>query len=94
MMPTVILIGGFFVGIAFLAFRAYKGKPTSGMEGLIGETGVVEDIINPVGLIFAHGEYWKASSSEVIEQGEKVRIIGSKGLELIVKKVELEDSQQ
>ncbi|MFO8162903.1 MAG: NfeD family protein [Thermodesulfobacteriota bacterium] len=92
MMPTVVLIGGFFVGIAFLAFRAYKGKPTSGMEGLIGETGVVEDIINPVGLIFAHGEYWKASSSEVIEQGEKVRIIGSKGLELIVKKIELEDS--
>ncbi len=94
MMPTVVLIGGFFVGIAFLAFRAYKGKPTSGMEGLIGETGVVEDIINPVGLIFAHGEYWKASSSEVIVQGEKVRIIGSKGLELIVKKVEPEDSQQ
>ena len=92
MMPTVVLIGGFFIGIAFLAFRAYRRKPTSGMEGLIGETGVVEERIDPVGLIFAHGEYWKATSTEIAEQGEKVRIIGSKGLELIVEKVSIEDS--
>jgi len=90
-MPTIVMIGGFFVIIAFLAFRAYKGKPTSGMEGLIGQTGVVEEKIDPVGLIFAHGEYWKATSTEVAEQGEKVRIIGSKGLELIVEKVSIED---
>jgi membrane-bound serine protease (ClpP class) len=94
MMPTIVLIGGFFIVIAFLAFRAYKGKPTSGMEGLIGKTGVVEEKIDPVGLIFAHGEYWKATSTEVAEQGEKVRIIGSKGLELIVEKVLIEDSQK
>jgi membrane-bound serine protease (ClpP class) len=94
MMPTIVLIGGFFIVIAFLAFRAYKGKPTSGMEGLIGETGVVEEKIDPVGLIFAHGEYWNATSIEVVEQGEKVRIIGSKGLELIVEKVLIEDSQK
>jgi len=85
-MPTVVLIGGFFIVIAFLAFRAYRRKPTSGMEGLIGETGVVEKKIDPVGLIFAHGEYWKATSKEIAEQGEKVRVIGAKGLELIVEK--------
>ena len=85
-MPTTVMIGGFFIIIAFLAFRAYRRKPTSGMEGLIGETGVVEKKIAPVGLIFAHGEYWKATSTEVAEQGEKVRVIGSRGLELIVEK--------
>jgi membrane-bound serine protease (ClpP class) len=86
MMPTVALIGGFFIAIAFLAFRAYRSQPKGGMEGLLGETGVVEERIDPVGLIFAHGEYWKATSQEVAEQGERVRIIGSRGLELIVKK--------
>jgi membrane-bound serine protease (ClpP class) len=86
MMPTIVLIGGFFIVIAFLAFRAYRSKPTSGMEGLIGEIGVVEERIDPVGLIFAHGEYWKATSKEVTEQGEKVRVIDSRGLELIVEK--------
>jgi len=90
-MPTVVLIGGFFIVIAFLAFRAYRRKPTSGMEGLIGKTGVVEEKIDPVGLIFAHGEYWKATSTEIAEQGEEVRIIGSRGLELIVEKVLTED---
>ncbi len=86
MLPTVVLIGGFFIGIAFLAFRAYRGQPKGGMEGLVGEAGVVEEKIDPVGLIFAHGEYWKATSQEVAEQGERVRIIGSRGLELIVRK--------
>ncbi|MFB0521261.1 MAG: nodulation protein NfeD [Desulfatiglandales bacterium] len=88
MMPTIVLIGGFFITIAFLAFRAYRGTAKGGMEGLLGEVGVVEERIDPVGLIFAHGEYWKASCAEVAEQGEKVRIIGAKGLELIVKKEE------
>ena len=93
MLPTIVLIGGFFIGIAFLAFRAYGTKPTSGMEGLIGETGVVEERIDPVGLIFAHGEYWKATSTEVAEQGDKVRIMGSRGLELIVEKEKKENKQ-
>jgi membrane-bound serine protease (ClpP class) len=88
MMPTIVLIGGFFVGIAFLAFRAYRRTPKGGMEGLLGEIGVVEERIDPIGLIFAHGEHWKATSEEVAEEGEKVRIIGSRGLELIVKKEE------
>lgn len=88
MMPTIVLIGGFFVGIAFLAFRAYRRTPKGGMEGLLGEIGVVEERIDPVGLIFAHGEHWKATSEEVAEEGEKVRIVGSRGLELIVKKEE------
>ena len=86
MMPTIVLVGGFFIGIAFLAFRAYKRSPKGGKEGLIGETGIAEETIDPKGLIFAHGEYWKATSKEVVEKGEKVRIIGSRGLELIVEK--------
>lgn len=86
MMPSIVLIGGFFIAIAFLAFRAFRSQPKGGMEGLVGEAGVVEERIDPVGLIFAHGEYWKATSQEVAEQGERVLIIGSRGLELIVKK--------
>jgi membrane-bound serine protease (ClpP class) len=86
MMPTIFLIGGFFITIAFLAFRAYRRAPRGGMEGLLGESGVVEERIDPVGLIFAHGERWKATSAEVVEEGEEVRIVGSKGLELVVEK--------
>jgi membrane-bound serine protease (ClpP class) len=93
MMPTIVLIGGFFIAVAFLAFRAYRRSPKGGREGLIGETGIAEKTIAPKGLIFAHGEYWKATSKEIVEEGEKVRIIGSKGLELIVEKEKETETQ-
>jgi membrane-bound serine protease (ClpP class) len=86
MMPTIVLIGAFFVTIAYLAFRAYRRTPKGGMQGLLGEIGVVQERIDPVGLVFAHGEYWRATSEEIAEEGDKVEIIGSRGLELIVKK--------
>ena len=91
MMPTILLIGGFFVGVSYLAYRAYSSRPKGGMDGLIGETGVVKNRIDPAGTIFVHGEYWRAVCDEVAEQGEKVKVTGSKGLELIVEKIAMKD---
>ena len=87
MAPTIALVGGFFVIVATLAFRAYRSKPKSGMEGLIGEVGTVKQRIDPEGLVFVHGEYWRAVSPEPIEEGEKVRVEGMEGLVLKVKRV-------
>ncbi|MBN1276647.1 MAG: nodulation protein NfeD, partial [Deltaproteobacteria bacterium] len=86
MMPTILLVGGFFVVVAGLAFGAYRKSPKSGSEGLLGEVGTVVDALDPEGLIFVHGEYWKASASERIDPGEKVEVVGIKGLDLKVKK--------
>ena len=86
MMPTIILVGGFFVVVASLAFRAYRAKPKSGMDGLLGEVGVVKERIDPEGLIFVHGEYWRAIARERVEPGEKVEVESVDGLVLKVKK--------
>jgi membrane-bound serine protease (ClpP class) len=86
MAPTIVLIGGFFVIVSTLAFRAYRTKPQSGMEGLIGEVGVVEKPIDPEGLVFVHGEYWRAVSSEKLQPGEKAAVEEVTGLLLKVKK--------
>jgi membrane-bound serine protease (ClpP class) len=86
MAPTIVLIGGFFVIVSTLAFRAYRAKPQSGMEGLIGEVGVVQKPIDPEGLVFVHGEYWRAVSSEKLEPGEMVAVEEVTGLILKVKK--------
>jgi membrane-bound serine protease (ClpP class) len=86
MMPTIFLVGGFFVVVASLAFRAYRAKPKSGTEGLLGEVGVVKERIDPEGLIFVHGEYWRAIARERVEPGEKVEVEGVDGLVLKVKK--------
>ncbi len=86
MMPTILLVGGFFVVVAGLAFRAYRAKPRLGTEGLLGESGVVTEMIDPEGLIFVHGEYWRAKAGERLEPGEKVVVTGVEGLLLEVKK--------
>ena len=86
MLPTVLLVGGFFVVVASLAFRAYRAKPKGGTDGLLGEIGLVKERIDPEGLIFVHGEYWRATAGERIEPGEKVEVGGVDGLILKVKK--------
>jgi len=86
MMPTVALVGGFFVIVAALAFKAYRSKPKSGIEGLIGEVGLVKEKLDPEGLVFVHGEYWRATADEPIEEDEKIRVIAMDGLTLKVRK--------
>jgi membrane-bound serine protease (ClpP class) len=87
MAPTILLIGGFFVIVSTLAFRAYRSKPKSGMEGLMGEIGLVKERIDPEGLIFVHGEYWRARAKERIDLGERVEVEAADGLVLKVKRV-------
>jgi membrane-bound serine protease (ClpP class) len=87
MAPTIILIGAFFVGVSTLAFRAYRSKPKTGVEGLIGQKGLVKQSIDPEGLVFVHGEYWRAVSGEKLEPGEKIQVEGVDGLLLTVKRL-------
>jgi membrane-bound serine protease (ClpP class) len=95
MMPTVLLIGGFFVVVAGLAYRAYRSRPKSGTDGLIGEIGLVKRKIDPDGLVFVHGEYWRAIAENPIEPEEQVEVIGMEGLTLRVqKKSKILDSER
>ena len=86
LLPTVILVGGFFMVVAGLAFRAYRAQPRSGVEGILGEVGIVKERIDPEGLVFVHGEYWRALAAEKIEPGEKIEVEKIQGLILKVRK--------
>ena len=72
LLPTLILVSGFFVAVAGLVFRAQMSKPTTGSKGLIGEIGVVKKVLAPEGKVFVHGELWHARSNESISEGTKV----------------------
>lgn len=69
-----------------LAMRTRKNKLLTGIETLVGETGVSRTAINPEGTVFVHGEYWKARSQESIPAGEPVRVDQVRDLVLIVKR--------
>jgi membrane-bound serine protease (ClpP class) len=73
----------FVVGLG-LAVRAQRKKPTTGMEGLVGEKGVVTVALKPEGKIKVHGEIWTATSSETLSKGTSVRVLAAEGMILKV----------
>lgn len=85
--PTVIATSAFFAFAVTMAVKAQLAKPATGAEGLIGEVGVVQTRLCPEGKIFMHGEIWNAYAEEVIEVGEKVRVIKTEGLKVKVEKL-------
>jgi len=85
-LPTVALVGGFFIVVAGLAFRAQRSQPKGGSEGMIGEVGVVRQRLDPEGSVFVHGEIWSARSDEVIEPDENVEVVEIRGLTLKVRR--------
>jgi len=86
--PAVLVSAAFFIFAVSRAINARMKKPTTGMEGLIGEVGIVSIPISPEGKISVHGEFWNATSDESLEKGEKVRVVGVTNLKLKVKKTE------
>ena len=75
LLPTLILVSGFFVFIAGLVFRAQISKPKTGSKGLVGEIGIVKKALTPEGKVFVHGELWNARSEKTLEEDTKVRVV-------------------
>jgi len=86
--PAVLVSAGFFGFAITKAVKARLTKPTTGMEGLVGEIGIASTTIAPEGKISIHGEFWNAVSDQNIERGEKVQVVGVVNLKLKVKKIE------
>ena len=84
LVPTIVLVSGFFVAVAALVFRAHTNKPRTGTRGLMNETGVVKKDLEPEGKVFIHGELWNARSASPLPAGTKVRIVGVDSLVLEV----------
>ncbi len=86
MMPTVVLTGGFFMTVAWLAYRAHRKRPMGGLEGLIGKRAEVKEWEGHEGTIFVHGEYWKAVSDDILSPGQTAEVVGGDGLVLRIKR--------
>jgi membrane-bound serine protease (ClpP class) len=87
LIPTVVMISGFFVAVAGLVFRSQISRPKTGDKGLIGEVGVVKSRLEPEGKIFVHGELWNAVAPGTIEPGSKVRVVAVDRLMLKVEEL-------
>jgi len=82
---SVIISTFFFVFILGLGIKAQRRKPTTGIEGLIGEAGQVIETLKPEGVVRVHGELWNAESlSGTIQKGNRIRVVRINGLKLLV----------
>ncbi len=86
--PAVLVSAAFFIFAVTMAIRARLAKPTTGMEGLIGEIGTAVTPIAPEGKVSIHGEFWNAISDQKIERGDKVQVTEVVNLKIKVKKIE------
>ncbi len=83
----VILTTAFFIFAIGFGIKAQSRKPTTGVEGIIGETGEAITGLDPEGQIKVHGELWNAESLDgFISQGTKVTVTQVSNLKLMVRK--------
>ena len=90
--PTLALSVILSLGIVLLATRTRSLKKLGGIEGMIGETGLVKEALNPQGRVLVHGELWEAEADNPINEGERVQVDLVEGLKIKVSKVQ--DSQK
>jgi membrane-bound serine protease (ClpP class) len=90
---VAVAIGGalglFIALVVTKVWQARRRRPTTGREELVGDIAVVRRTLDPVGLVFVHGELWQARSDEGrIEAGESVQVEQIDGLVLEVTRAE------
>ena len=86
--PTLGLTVVLSIGIIVLATRTRNLRKLGGMEGMIGETGLVKESLNLHGSVLVHGELWEAESDTQVNEGEMVRVDSIEGLKIKVSKVD------
>lgn len=85
---TTAVTAAFFLLVIGAGIKAQKRKPVTGIEAMIGLTGIAMDPLNPEGRVNVNGEIWNASAiNEDINMGDSVRINDIRKLILYVNKV-------
>ena len=89
--PLVIALGAgaalFFGFIVAKGLRAQRARPVTGLESLIGSTGLARTELAPQGYVFVQGERWQAMAEDgPLTEGTPVEVIGIDGFCLKVRR--------
>ena len=83
-----LFLGATFFVVVMIAVRAMRTPVVTGRESLTGKTGYAVGEINPAGIVQVAGEQWSAKladDAEPINAGERVEVIRTEGVKLVVK---------
>jgi len=67
-----------------IALKARRNKIVTGAQGLVGETGVAQTALSPLGKVFVHGELWDAVATSPLPVGQLVIVRKVDGLKVEV----------
>lgn len=82
---TAAVSGGFFMGVLYLAVKAWKRPVVSGRQQLVGARAIaLSDFREGRGRVHIHGEAWGARGDEAIGSGDTVTVRDVDGLTLVV----------
>jgi len=86
---VTIVISVLIIIVIRAVYKAHRKKPVTGKSGMIGETAIALETLNPDGQIKIAGEIWNAISKnkKKINKGDHAIIISIKGLTLFVQQV-------
>jgi membrane-bound serine protease (ClpP class) len=84
--PTVIVTAAFFLFAIYFALKAQKRRVVTGEAGIIGEIGEIKEMKDGKGIVFVHGENWKAEANEDLPSGTAVRVVQVDSMTLKVEK--------
>jgi membrane-bound serine protease (ClpP class) len=83
----------FFIFLVTMALRAQQGRPVTGMENLVGRSGLVRSALTSTegtspyaGTVLVKGELWRATADEPLEEGDEAVVNAAEGLTLHVTK--------
>jgi membrane-bound serine protease (ClpP class) len=90
--PLIILMTAtttsFFLFALSAGLMAQRRKAASGIESMVGATGMAASDLDPWGTVQVRSELWSAVAEEgSIRKGEQVRVVGTEGVRLkVIKK--------
>jgi membrane-bound serine protease (ClpP class) len=84
---ATLATAAFFAVVLGLVVKAHQQQATTGREGMLGEIGAALTAIAPEGRVQVHGEIWHAHSEAPIEKGQPIKVVGVKGLQVKVEKL-------
>ena len=83
-----IPMGLITVFLMTIALKAYRNKVVTGAQGMLGEIGVAQSALTPIGKVFVHGELWDAEAPGNIDAGQKIRVTAVRDMSLVVESAE------
>jgi membrane-bound serine protease (ClpP class) len=88
-LPVVVSLSAILLVLVTLGIRAQRAPAVSGESGMLQSTGSALTSIEPggIGRVSTHGEIWTATAVEPIQAGDRVAVVGIKGLLLTVRRM-------